>query len=200
MVFPYFLLFYNIISLFILVSKRIDLASLRSVISVWYFKNFLYLCWNVHFIFLTFCYYSVTKSCPTLCDPMDCSTPGFPVLLCLPEFAQVHVHWVGDAIQPSHPLLPPSPLALNLSQDQGLFQWVGSSIRVQRIGASALAPVLPMNIQGWFPLGLTGLISLLSKRLSRIFSSITLQKHQFFGAHSSLWSNSHICTWLLEKP
>ena len=130
--------------------------------------------------------------------PWTASTPGFPVLHYLSEFAQVHVHWVGDAIQPSHPLLPPPP-ALNLSQHQDLFQWVCSSTRVQRIGASALAPVLPMNIQGWFPLGLTGLNSLLSKRLSRIFSSTTLQKHQFFGAHSSLWSNSHLCTRLLEK-
>ena len=63
----------------------------------------------------------------------------------------------------------------------------------------ALASVLPMNIQGWFPLGLTGLISLPSKGLSRVFSSTTVQKHQFFGAQASLWSNSHICTWLLEN-
>ena len=64
---------------------------------------------------------------PTLCDPMDCSTPGFPILHDLPEFAQIHVHWVGDAIKPSHPLPPPSPPALNLSQHQGLIQWVSSS-------------------------------------------------------------------------
>ena len=70
----------------------------------------------------------------------------------------------------------------------------------QSIGASASAPVLPMNIQGWFPLRLTGLISLQSKGLSRIFSNTTVRKHQFFGAQSSLWSNSHIHTWLLEKP
>ena len=69
---------------------------------------------------------SVTKSHPTLCDPLSCSTPGFPVLLCLLESTQTHVHWVGDAIQPSHPLSPPSPPALNLSQSQGLFQWVSS--------------------------------------------------------------------------
>ena len=68
----------------------------------------------------------------------------------------------------------------------------------QIIGASA--SVLSMNIQDWFPLGLTGLISLLSKGLSRVFSSTTIQKHQFFGTQTSLWSNSHICTWLLEKP
>ena len=70
----------------------------------------------------------------------------------------------------------------------------------QSIGGSAAAPVLPMNIQGWLPLGLTGLISLLSKRLSRDFSSTTIWKHQFFSTQPSLWSNSHTCTWLLEKP
>ena len=70
----------------------------------------------------------------------------------------------------------------------------------QRIGVSISASVLPMNIQDWFPLGLTGWISLQSKRLSRVFSNTTVQKHQFFGAQLSLWSNSHMCTWLLEKP
>ena len=69
----------------------------------------------------------------------------------------------------------------------------------QTIGASASASVLPMNIQDWFPLGLTGLI-LLSNGLSRVFSGITVQKHQFFGTQLSLWSSSPICTWLLEKP
>ena len=70
----------------------------------------------------------------------------------------------------------------------------------QSIGASALASVLSMNIQGWSPLGLTGWISLQSKGLSRVFSNTTVQKHQFFGTQPSLWSDSHICTWLLEKP
>ena len=70
---------------------------------------------------------SVTQSCPTLCDPMDCSMPGLLVHHQLPEFTQTHVHWVGDAIQPSHPLLLPSPLSFNLSQHQGLFKWVSSS-------------------------------------------------------------------------
>ena len=68
----------------------------------------------------------VAKSCSTLYDFMDCSTPGFPVLHYLLEITQIHVHWVGDAIQPSHPLLSPSPFAFNLSQHQTLFQWVGS--------------------------------------------------------------------------
>ena len=70
----------------------------------------------------------------------------------------------------------------------------------QSIGVSASASVLPMNIQDWFPLGLTDLISLQSKGLSRVFSNTTVQKHQFFSTQSSLWSNSHIHTWLLEKP
>ena len=70
----------------------------------------------------------------------------------------------------------------------------------QSIGVSSSTSVLPMNIQDWFPLGLTGWISLQSKGLSRVFSNTTTQRHQFFGAQPSLWSNSHIYIWLLEKP
>ena len=113
---------------------------------------------------------SVTSSCLTLCNPMDCSTPGFPVLQHLSKLAQSYIHWVADAIQPSYPLLPPSPPALNLSQHQGLFQWISSSH--QGAKASVLASVLPKNIQGWFPLGLTGLISLQSSGFK-----ILLQHH-----------------------
>ena len=79
------------------------------------------------------CCYSVTQSCPTLCDPMDCSMPGFPVHHQFPEPTQTHVHWVGDAIQPSHPLSSPSLPAFHLSQHQGLFQWVGSSHQVAKV-------------------------------------------------------------------
>ena len=75
----------------------------------------------------------VTQSCLTLCDPMNHSTPGFPVHHQLPEFTQTHVHWVGDAIQSSHPLSSPSPPALNLSQHQGLFQWVSSLCEVAKV-------------------------------------------------------------------
>ena len=107
--------------------------------------------------------------------PMDCSTPGFPVLHSLPEFAQIHVHWVSDAIQSSHPLSSPSPPAFNLSQPaSGSFsmsQFFTSGVR--SIGASASALVLPVNIQSWLPLGLTGLISLLSKGLPE--TSLALQ-------------------------
>ena len=118
-----------------------------------------------------------------LCDPMDHSTPGLPVHHQLSEFTQTHVHWVGDAIQSSHPLLSPSPPAFNLSQHQALFQWVSSSHQVAKsIGVSASASVLPMNIQDWFPLGWTGWISLQSKGLSRVFSNTTVQTPQFFGS------------------
>ena len=132
---------------------------------------------------------------------MDCSTPGFPVHH-FPEFAQTHVHRVGDAIQQSCPLssllfrLQSFPLSESFSMSW-LFESGGQSIR-----ASASTYVPPMNVQEWFSLGLTGLISLQSKVLLRIFSRTTVRKHQFFGTPCFLWSNSHICfhTWLLEKP
>ena len=133
--------------------------------------------------------FSVAKSCLTLCDPVDCSTPSFPVLDHRQEFAQTHVHWAGDAKQLSHPLSPPSHPAVNLSQHQGLFQWVGSSHQMAKV-LEPSASVLPMNIQSWFPLGLTGLISLLSKKLSTVFSNTTIWKHHFFGTQPSLWSSS----------
>ena len=140
---------------------------------------------------------SLAKPCLVLCDPTDCSTPGFPVLHYLPEFAHTHVYWGSDAIQPSHTL---SPLLL--------LPWIFLSIRAfsnestlrirwPNIRASTSASVLPVNIQDWSPLGLTGFISLQSTGLSRVYSNITVQKHQFFGTQPSLWSNSHIHTWLL---
>ena len=147
---------------------------------------------------LLFCCCSVAQSCPILCDPMDHSTAGFPVLHYPLELAQTHVHWVGDAIQPSHPLSSPSPWSFPASGSFPISQLFTSG--GQSIGASASASVLPMNIQGWFPLGLMGLISLQSKGLLRIYSSTTVWKCQFFSAQPSLWSNCHICTWLLEKP
>ena len=143
---------------------------------------------------------SVAKS-RQLCHHTDCSTPGFSVLHDLPECAQTHLHCINDAIQPSHPLSPPSSClqsfpASGFSPMSQLFTSGGQST-----GVSASASALPMNIQDWFPLGLTALMFLLSKGLSRVFSSTTLQKHQFFGAQPSLRSNSHIrtTTRLLEK-
>ena len=83
--------------------------------------------------YILFSSVSVPQSCPTLCDPTDCSTPGLPVHHQLPEFTQTNVHWVNDAIQPSHPLSSPAPSAFNLSQNQDLFKWVSSSHQVAKI-------------------------------------------------------------------
>ena len=144
---------------------------------------------------------SATQSCPPLCNLMDCSIPGFPVDYQLLKLAQIHVHWVGVIVQSSHLLLSPSPPGFNLSQYQGLFpvsQFFASSGK--NIEALASALVLPRNVQDWFPLRLTDLIFLKSKGLSRVFPNAKVQKHHFFDAQLSLWSNSHIHTWLLEKP
>ena len=129
---------------------------------------------------VSFQFTSVTQSCPTIWDPMDCSMPGLPVHHQLLEFTQTHGHWVGDAIQQTHPLPPPSPPACNLSQHQGLFKWVSSS-GGQSTEVLASISVLPMNTQDWFPLGWTGWLSLQSKGLSRIFSNTTVQKHPIWG-------------------
>ena len=130
-----------------------------------------------------FCCCLVTKSCLILCNPMDCSTPGFPVHPQLPEFAQTH--WVSDAIQPSYLLLPPSPSALNLSQHQDLFQWASSSNQVAKV-LEFQHQSFPWIFKVDFPWGWTGWISLQSKGLSRAFSNTTIWKHQFFGAQLSL--------------
>ena len=99
---------------------------------VWHWVTVSANAWH-YSLFNICCCCSVTKSCPTLCNPMDCSTPGFLVPHYLPEFAHIHDHWVRDAIQPSPSLLPPSPLALKLSQHQNLFQGVSSLYQVAKI-------------------------------------------------------------------
>ena len=122
----------------------------------------------------------VTQSCPTLCDQIDCSMPGFPVHHQLPEFTQTNVHWVSDAIQPSHPVILISSClqSFPVSGSFPMSQFFASGD--QSIVVSALVWAFAMNILDWFPLGLTGWISLLSKGLSRAFSSTTIQKYQFF--------------------
>ena len=151
-------------------------------------------------IYICCCCCTVAKSCLTPCNPMDCSTPGFPVLHYLLHFAQTHVHWAvtssNHLILCHHLLLLPSILpSIRVFSSESAFQSGG-----QGIGSSASASVLPVNIQGWFPLWLTSLISLQSKGVSRVFSNTTIGKHQFFSVQPSVWSNSHIHTWLLEKP
>ena len=147
------------------------------------------------------CCCSVVQSCLALCNPIDCSTPGFPVHQHLLELVQIHVQWVTD----KHTTILSS--VVTFSSCLQSFPASGSSPMSwfftsggQSIGASASASVLPLSIQGWFILGLTGLISLLPKGLTRIFSNTTVQKHQFLQVQPSLWSKYHILTWLLEKP
>ena len=143
---------------------------------------------------------SVAQVCLTHCDPMDCSMPGFPVHHQLLELAQTHVHSIAYAIQHLNFCCPPFLLpsifpSIRVFSNESII-----CIRWQRIGVSASASILPMNIQDWFPLGWTGWICLQSKGLSRVFSNTTVQKHQFVGTQLSSQSNSHIHAWLLEKP
>ena len=142
---------------------------------------------------------SVSQSCPTLCNPMNHSTPDLPVNHQLPEFTQTHVYWVG--MPSNHPilcrpllLLPSIFPSIRIFSNSQLFAW-----GAQSIGVSASTSILPMNTQDQSSLEWTGLISLKFKGLSRVFSNTTVQKHQFFGTQLSSQSNSHIHTWPLEK-
>ena len=149
-----------------------------------------------------FTYYqfsSVAQSCLALRDPMDCSTPGFSVHHQLPELAQTHPssRWCHPII--SSPVIPFSSCLQSFPASGSFAMSQIFTSGGQSIGASASASVLPMNVQDWFPLGFTSLISLQSKGLSRVFSNTTVQKHWFLGSQLSLWSNSHIHIWLLEK-
>ena len=147
-----------------------------------------------------YCYCSsVAQSCPTL-QPHWLQHTRLPCLSLSPRGCSNSCplnRWCHPTISSSVTLFscPQSFPASRTFQMSQLFISGGQSI-----GASVSASVLPMNIQSWFPIGWTGLISLQSQGLSRVFSSITIRKHHFFGTQPSLWSNSHICTWLLEKP
>ena len=136
---------------------------------------------------------SVAQLCLTFWNPMDCSTPGLPVHHQLPELTQTDVHRVSDAIQPSHPLSSPSPPCLQSFPASGSFQ-MSQFFKSggQNIGVSALASVLPISIQDWLPLGWTGLISLLSKGISRVFYRTTVKSTNSLAF--SLLSNLYITT------
>ena len=149
---------------------------------------------------LSYQFSSVAQLCPTLCDPMNRSTSGLPVHHQLPEFTQTRPlsQWCHPAISSS--VVPFSSCSQSLPTSESfpmsqLFIWGGQSTRV-----SALASFLPKKSQGWSPSEWIGWISLQSKGHSRVFSNTTVQKHQYFGTQPSSQSNSHIHTWLLEKP
>ena len=144
---------------------------------------------------------SVAQSCPTLCNPMNRSTPGLP---CLSPTPGVHsdscpsTQWCHPAISSSVVPFSSCPQSLPASESfsmSKLFAWGGQST-----GVSASASILPKKSQGWSPLGWTVWISLQSKGPSRVFSNTTVQKHQFFSTQLSSQSNSHIHTWPQEKP
>ena len=159
---------------------------------------FLYLCLGHQTCFPIMSCCSVVQLCSTLCDPTwHIRLPCPPLSPGVCPNSRLSSQWCYLTSSSSSTVfsfcLQSFPASGSLP-----MRWV-FVLGGQSIGASASALALPMNIQGWFPLGLSGLISLLSKGLSRIFSSTTIQKHQFFDAQSSLWSNCHIRTWLLEK-
>ena len=142
---------------------------------------------------------SVQFSHSVVCDSMDCSTPGFPVYHQLTKLLKLicpSSQWCHLIISSSVIPFSSCPQSFPASGSFPVGQFFTSDS--QSLGASASASVLPVNIQHWFPLRLTGLISLKSKGLSRVFSNTPVQKHQFFGTF--LMENSHIHTWLLEKP
>ena len=137
--------------------------------------------------FHTLCCCSVIKSCPTLCNPMNCSMPGFLVLHHLPELSQIHVHWVGHAIQPSHPLLPPSPpisifpnIRVFSNESVFLIRWPNYWRFSFSISPSKEYSELISFRMDWLDL-------LAAQGLSRAFSSTTAHRHRFFGVQPSLW-------------
>ena len=143
---------------------------------------------------------SVTQSCPTLCDPMDCSTPGFHVHHQLPELTQTHVHKLGDAMQPSHPLSSSSPPTCNLSQHQGLFHWVSSSHQVAKVLEFQLQH---QSLQWIFRIDFlqNGLVGSPCRPRDSQESSPTPQFESIYSSPLSfLYSPTHIHTWLLEQP
>ena len=141
---------------------------------------------SAHHTLSAYCCFPVAQSCLTLCDPMDCSTPDFPVLHHLPDVAQTHIYWVSDAIQRSRPLASPSPPAFNLSQHQGFFQWVSSSHQVAEVWNFSVSPSNEYSWLVYFRIDCW--ISLQSKGISRVFSNTTVWKHQFFSAQPTLTS------------
>ena len=173
-----------------------------------YINIYMYIHFYIHIyisIFTGSVQFSI-QSCLTLCDPINCSTPGLRVHHQLSEFTQTHVHRVSDAIQPSHPQSSLSPTAPNPSQHQSLFQWVNSSHEVAiSTGVSALASFLPKKSQGWSPSEWTGWISLQSQGLSRVFFDTTLtQTHMGLGElRTGTWTQSETTlswsSWCSQK-
>ena len=142
---------------------------------------------------------SIAQSCLALCDPMNRSTPSFPVRHQHPEFTETQVHWAGDSIQLSHPLSSPSPPAPNPSQHQSFLSTI--CMRWSKYWSFSFSIIPSKEIPGLISFR-TDWLDLLAESLglSRVFSNTTVQKHQFFGIQLSSQSNSHIHTWPLQTP
>ena len=136
----------------------------------------------------------VAKLCLTLCDPIDCSMSGFPVLHHLPEFAQTHVHWVGDATQPSHPLSAASRPVFSLAKNQVFPDELSLCIRWPKYWSFSFSISPSTEYSGLISFRIDWFDLLAIKGFSKVFSSTTIQKCRFFGTQPSLWSNSHIWT------
>ena len=160
-------------------------------------RYFLSCCWSYTSLSVQF---SSVQLCPTICDPMNHSTPGLPVHHQHPESTQTQIHCVGDAIQPSCPLLSPHLPPSIFSSIRVFSNESALCIRWPKYWSFSFNIVPPMNTQDLSPLGWTGWMALKSKGLSRVFSNTIVQKHQLFGAQPSSQSNSHIHTWPQEKP
>ena len=178
---------------------RLQSMGLRTVGHDWATRHIIYVIVET-FSISSVQFSSVAQSCPTLCNPMNCSTPGLPV------HHQPGVHsnshpssrWCHPAISSSVVPFSSCPQSLPASESFPMSQFFAWGD--QSIGVSALASFLPNKSQGWSHSEWTGWISLQSKGLSRVFSNTTVQKHQFFGSQLSSQSNSQIHTWPLEKP
>jgi len=143
----------------------------------------------------------VSQSCPTLCDPMDCTAHQASLSFTV-SWGLLKLMSAESRMPSNHLILchPPILLSLIFPRIMVFSNKLAFGIRWPKFCSFGFSISAPSEYSGWFPLILTSLISLLSKGLSRVFSSTTVWKHQFFGTQLYLWSNSHICTWLLEKP
>ena len=164
-----------------MISSHIHRIGIKNIVSIW--EDFFLFSWKV---------------VPDSFDPMDFNMPGFLVLCYLLYHVKfIPLSWGCHLTISSY--VTPSSFCLQSILASGSFP-ISLLFSGQIIRVSASASVLPMNIQGWFPLGLTRLIFLQCKGLSRVFSSTMIRKHHFFNTQTSLWSNSYICTWLLKNP
>ena len=179
-------------------TNHFNILALRMPWTLWKGKKIGY--WKMNSSGRSVQFSSVAKSCPTLCDPMNHSTQGLPVHHQLREFTQTHVHWVSDAIQPSHPLSSPSPPAPIPPSIRVFSKESTLCMRWPKYWSFSFSIIPSKEHPGLISFRMDWLDLLAVQGTLRVFSNTTVQKHQFFGAQLSSQSNSHIHTWPQEKP